>query len=270
MIIQNDEQLAIYKKAGQISTQILDKLRQAIVPGKTALEVDQLADELCKKHQVRPNFKGQGSPSNPYKHATCISVNDTVVHGIPDKRQFQPGDVVKLDFGIEYMGLNTDHCFTVGVGELKDKDHRLVTTARKAIQKAASLAIVGNQTGDLGFAMQTIANQAGMTTAKEFVGHGIGKTLHDKPQIPAYGQPATGFVLQKGMVLCVEAQVLAGKDDVYIESDGWTVKTVDGKNAAMFEYMVVVQEKKPLYLTPTLDWPIVNGQDDRLSDRLEH
>ncbi|MBD3250143.1 MAG: type I methionyl aminopeptidase [Candidatus Pacebacteria bacterium] len=258
MIIENDQQLAAYQEAGKISTEILDQLRQAVKAGATGLELDQLADKLCAKHQVRPNFKGVGAPANPYQHATCVSVNDTVVHGIPDDRPFEPGDVVKVDFGIEYQGLNTDHCFTVGVGKLKPSDHNLVSTAKKAIEKAASQAVAGNRTGDLGFIIQSTANRAGLTVAKEFVGHGIGSSLHDEPQIPGLGQPNTGQVLKKGMVLCVEAQILAGKDEVYIESDGWTVKTMDGKNAAMFEYMVVVGQKKPIYLTPTQDWGIIS------------
>ena len=257
MKIENDQQLATYKQAGKISTKILGSLRKAIKPGKTALEIDQLADKLCENYGFKPAFKGVGPKNNQYQYTTCIAVNDTVVHGIPDGRKFQQGDVVKVDFGIKYQGLNTDHCFTVGVGTLKPNDHKLVITAKKAIQKAAKLAIAGNRTGDLGYVIQSTANQAGFTVAKEFVGHGIGKGLHDDPQLPAFGQPGQGRALEKGMVLCVEAQILAGDDCVYIADDGWTVKTCDGKKAAMFEYMVVVGQEKPIFLTQTLDWPII-------------
>ena len=180
------------------------------------------------------------------------------MHGIPNGRQFQDGDVVKIDFGIEYQGLNTDHCFTIGLGKFSSQDKKLMTAARSGIQAAAKKAVTGAWTGDLGYTMQRAANRAGFTVAKEFVGHGIGRTLHDDPQIPAYGRPGTGSRLEPGAVLCVEAQVLAGRDDVYLAEDGWTIKTSDGSNAAMFEYMVVVQEDQPLFLTPTLDWPLTN------------
>ncbi len=258
MIIKNKKQLKTYQTAGEISSKILNELRKAVKIGTPAIEVDQLADMLCKKHQVKPNFKGQGGPGNRYQHATCISVNDTVVHGIPDDRKFQSGDIVKIDFGIEYEGLNTDHCFTIGVGQVSKQDKKLMKAARDGIQRAAKKAAAGNYAGDLGYSMQRAANREGFSVAKEFVGHGIGRTLHDEPQIPAYGRPQTGTKLKKGQVLCVEAQVLAGSDDIYIADDGWTVKTSDGSNAAMFEYMVVVQEDKPIFLTPTLDWPLTN------------
>ncbi len=258
MIIKNTQQLKKYQEAGKLSAKILGQLRQAVKKGVTPLEVDQLADELCAQHQVKPCFKGVGPRDNAYKYATCIAVNDTVVHGIPDDRPFEDGDVVKVDFGINYQGLNTDHCFTVGVGEVSAEDVNLIKTAKKAIQKAAHKAVVGKTTGDLGHIMEKESLKQGFNVAKEFVGHGIGHSLHENPQIPAYGKPGSGSVLKRGMVLCVEAQIIAGRDDIFVERDGWTVKTVDGSKVAMFEYMVVVQPKKPLFLTPTLDWPILN------------
>ena len=256
MIIKNDAELKQYQQLARISTNILEQLRRAVKIGVTPLVIDALADKLSKKYKVKPNFKGVGPKNNQYQHATCIAVNDTVVHGIPDDRPFEDGDVVKVDFGIEKDGLQTDHCFTVGVGNLSAADEHLIKTAKKAIQTAAKKAIVGSRVGDLGFIIQSIANQNGCTVAKEFVGHGIGHTMHDEPQIPAYGNKGKGQELKKGMVLCVEAQILAGEDDIYFADDGWTVKTCDGSKAAMFEYMVVVQADKPIFLTPTLNWPI--------------
>jgi methionyl aminopeptidase len=261
MIIQNDQQLATYQEAGQLSTQILEQLRQAVKVGVTALEIEQLAVDLCQQHQVKPVFQGVGPKDNQYQYATCISVNDTVVHGIPDERPFQAGDLVKVDFGIEYQGLMTDHCFSLGLEPVSVQDKQLLQVARQAIQQAAQHALVGRQVGDLGSIMQTTARKHGFTVAKEFVGHGIGHTLHDQPQIPAYGRVGTGPKLKSGMVLCVEAQVLAGDDGLYITEDGWTVKTCGGHKAAMFEYMVVVAEKEPIILTPTFDWPILVNAD---------
>lgn len=258
MIIQTKEELIKYQQAAEISTAILAQLRQAIKVGVTALEIDSLADQLCQQHQVKANFKGVKSGKHVYQHATCISVNDVVVHGIPNDQPFQKTDLVKVDFGINHQGLNTDHCFTVAVEEINPADEKLVKISKKAVQKAAKKAITGNTTGDLGYTMQSIVEKAGLRVVKEFIGHGIGRTLHEKPAIPAFGKARTGQKLEKGMVLCVEAQVVAGNDQVYVEDDGWTVRTADGSKASMFEYMVVVQDRKPIYLTKTLDWPIIN------------
>jgi methionyl aminopeptidase len=258
VIIKTSQQLAQYQQAAKISTEILEQLRLAIKAGVTALEVDALADRLCKQYKVSPNFKGVGPKKNKYQHATCISVNDTVVHGIPDDRIFKKGDLVKVDFGIEYQGLNTDHCFTVGVEQLSPADEKLVRVAKKAVQKACKKAIVANTTGDLGYTMQTVAETAGFSVVREFIGHGIGHSLHEDPQIPAYGSPRSGTRLIEGQVICVEAQIVAGDRRIRIEKDAWTVKTADGSKAAMFEYMLVVGKKKPIYLTKTLDWPIIN------------
>lgn len=261
MIIHSPAELAQYKAVGALSTEILGQLRQAVAVGVTPLQIDTLAFELCAKHGAIPNFVGVGPKNNRYQHAMCISVNDTILHGIPDATPLQKGDIVKLDFGLQYQGLNSDHCCTVVVGEfVSQQDEKLVKTTRQAVQAAAKLAVAGKRVGDLGFAMASTAWEAGFDVVKEFVGHGIGKTLHEEPQIPAYGKKGAGEVLREGMVICVEAQVVAGSDEIYQLADGWTIKTVDGARSAMFEYMVMVGKHKPVYLTPTLDWPIVTGE----------
>jgi methionyl aminopeptidase len=260
MIIHDDHQRQLYRQAGLLATQVLEQVRLAVKPGVTPLALDSLATELCKKLGAKPNFIGVGARSNLYKHAMCISVNDTVLHGIPDATPLKHGDIVKLDFGLEYKGLNTDHCCTVVVGDfLTPADRKLVATAQKAVLAAAKLAVAGARTGDLGFAMQQPTKAAGLEVVKEYVGHGIGKTLHEEPSLPAFGKPHTGDVLRAGMVLCIEAQVLAGSDKIYQLRDGWTIKTKDGGKSAMFEYMVIVGEREPEFLTPTQNWPIVAG-----------
>ncbi len=257
MIIHTSQQLAQYQAVAKLSTAILAQLYDVVKPGVTPLEIDALAEKLCQKNQVIPGFKGVGPANNLYRHATCISVNDTVVHGIPNNRPFQPGDIVKVDFGIIKDGLQTDHCFTLGLAPLTKIDDNLIKVSREAVQTAVKLAVVGNTTGDLGFAMQSVIEKGGCNVAKEFIGHGIGHEMHEAPQLPAYGVKGTGRILQEGLVLCVEAQVLAGSADVVFKEDGWTVKTQDGKKAGMFEYMVVVGREKPIVLTPTLDWAVV-------------
>jgi len=257
MIIKSSQKLNEYKEATSISTKILRQLYDFIEIGRTGLQVDKLADSLCQKHQVKSAFKGVKSGKNIYQYTTCISVNDTIVHGIPSSRKFCAGDVIKVDFGIIYKGLYTDHCFTVGLKELTKQDKNLITTAHKAILKATRQAIVGKTTGDLGFIMEKIANKSGFNTIKDFVGHGIGYSLHEPPQLAAFGDQHSGVTLQEGMLLCVEAQLVPGSNEIRYSSDGWTVKTKDGGKSAMFEFMVVVRKKQPLILTPTMDWPIV-------------
>ncbi|MBD3279339.1 MAG: type I methionyl aminopeptidase [Candidatus Pacebacteria bacterium] len=259
MIIKSPIQLRQYQQLAALSTQILDQLRQAIKPGVTPLTIDALAEQLCKQHQVQATFKGVKGKKGPYQHTTCISVNDTVVHGIPNEQAFVKGDLVKVDFGIKNNQLTTDHCFTVGVAELSTADKKLVKTTKKAVQAAVKLAKVGQTTGDLGHAIETMVNQAGFKVIKEFVGHGIGQQLHESPQLPAFGNPGQGETLKPGMVLCIEAQVVAGNGQVYFTDDGWSVKTQDGSKAAMFEYMAVVRKSRPLLLTKTLNWPIITN-----------
>lgn len=258
MIINGPQQHANYIQVGLLATQILEQLRLAVAPGVTSLEIDQMAFELCRQAHAKPNFVGVGSPHNLYKHATCISVNDTVLHGIPTTKPFKVGDIVKLDFGLEYLGLNADHCCTVVVGEFSSRaDERLVKVAQEAVQLAARQAVAGKRTGDIGHILYKHVKQQGLEVVREYVGHGIGRTLHDEPSVPAFGQPHTGALLKAGMVLCIEAQVLAGKPEIYQLSDGWTIKTRDGGKSAMFEYMVIVGESEPEFLTPTLGWPVV-------------
>ena len=256
MIITNQHTLELYQQAGALSTKILRELKAAVKPGVVPLDLDRLAENLCRQNHVRPAFKGV-NPGNPYQYSTCISVNEVVVHGIPGRRPLQTGDVVKVDFGLVYQGLYTDHCFTVVVGKFSPLTKKLVTAARDSVQAAIPLAIIGNTTGDLGQAMQAVAKSAGFDVLKQYTGHGIGRTLHDEPPIPAYGQAKTGVVLELNQVLCLESQVVAGSDQVELAADGWSVVTRDKALSAMFEYMVVVGEKQPIVLTQTLDWEMI-------------
>lgn len=258
MTINSDHQLQRYQEVGKLSADILWQLWQATVAGAVPLDIDDLAQRLCQKHGVTPAFKGVGSKKNPYRWTTCIAVNDAVVHGIPTEIPLEPGDLVKVDFGlISEDGFYTDHCFTKAIGEPSPEDLRLLKVARRSVQEAARKAIVGNQVGDLGFSMQHSVEQAGFSVVKEFVGHGIGHTMHDEPQVPAWGKVRQGLTLKRGQVLCIESQVIASTDDgVYLDEDGWTIRSNSGAKAAMFEYMVVVGERKAVFLTPTLEWPL--------------
>lgn len=260
MIIRSPKQYQAYTEAGKIATEILAQVKELVAPGVYSIELEEKAQKLCQNYQVEPSFAAAANQNGPYGYAMCISVNDTVLHGMPNHdTPFQVGDIVKLDFGIIYNGYHTDQCVTVGVKKLSKKNRRLMEANRQGVLDAVSLALAGNKTGDLGAAMQRGAKQKGYDVLKQYIGHGIGMTLHDHPAIPAYGRPNTGDTLKEGMVICVEAQYVSGHDQVYITEDSWTVKMTDGKNTAMFEYMVVVGKETPTILTPTMDWPLVTS-----------
>lgn len=258
MRITSSQQLSTYQEICRISTEILRQLYESAVVGKTPLEIDQLAFQLCKKYEVEPAFFGVPGYRSEYRYATCTYVNDVTVHGIPKKEELKPGDLVTVDFGIVKEGLFTDHCVTVGIEKVTGADLRLLEVGRASVWNAVQLATANNSVGDLGDAMESTAQKAGFDTIKEYIGHGIGRTLHDDPEIPAHGRKGTGVLLDRGMVICVEDQVVAGKPGVYLDNDGWSVRTDDGKNSVMFEYMVVVEKDAPIVLTPTHDWELVH------------
>jgi methionyl aminopeptidase len=254
MIITKRKQEKVLRKASKISLYILKQLEEELREGVTGLEIDREAGFLCKKYKVKPAFKRVEG----YNFNTCISVNDVAVHGVPKDVPFKKGDLVSIDFGIYYRDMYTDHCWTWSIGELSKENAKLLKAGRAAVENAVSKAVVGNRTGDLGYEMEKEAKRNGYNTLKMFVGHGIGKTLHDEPEILAYGNKGTGELLEDGMVLCIECQVVDDVSRIEIDKeDGWSARTVNGGNSVMFEYMVIVRESKPEILTNTLDWGVV-------------
>lgn len=258
MIIRDKKTLADMQHACTLATEVLRGVYEAVAVGVTPLELDALADELCAERGTVPNFKGVGPIHNLYKHAMCISVNDTILHGIPDAKPLVSGDMVKLDFGLEWQGFHTDHCTTVIVGGPRNAaDLRLVETTRKAVLAGVSQAVAGNRTGAIGSEIEQTALAAGFDVVREFIGHGIGRSLHEEPEVPAWGKPSSGTVLKEGMVICVEAQIINGSARLYTSTDGWSLKTSDGSRGAMSEFMVLVGKREATILTPTQEWEVV-------------
>lgn len=253
MIVTKEKEEKVVKEACAISMKILKSLSEDLREGVTGLEIDREAGYLCKKYKVKPAFKRVRG----YNFNTCISVNDVAVHGVPNDIPFKKGDLVSIDFGIYYKKVYTDHCWTWSIGKPNMENKKLLNTGRTAVENAVSKAVVGNKTGDLGFEMESEAKRNGFNTLRMFVGHGIGKTLHDEPEILAYGKKSTGERLEDGMVLCVECQVVDDISDVVIDDDGWSARTVNGGNSVMFEYMVIVREDEPEILTEKRDWGVV-------------
>lgn len=258
MIIKNTIQKHQYLKACEISVEILHQLYEATTIGVVPIAVDKLAGQLCEQYGVEPAFYAVQGKKGIYGYNTCFQVNDVAVHGVPDAvTPIKSGDLITIDFGIIYEGFYTDHCVSFGVGKVSAADKKLLQVGRDSVLKAAKAATSGQFCGNLGEIMETEARKAGFDTLKEFIGHGIGKSLHEEPEIPAYGTPGTGEQLRRGMVICVESQVVAGEAKVKTDADGWTTRTRDGENAVMFEYMVLVDNLKSTIMTPTATWPLV-------------
>lgn len=245
------------REACAVSVGILEELVAMVAPGVTAAEIDAKALALCAEHEVKPAFKGYAPRGlTPFPYAASICIDQEVVHGFSGKdKVIKPGQIVTVDFGIVKDGFYTDQCVSVGVGELHPDKKRLLETAKLAVLAGANQARTGKHTGDVGFAISTIADMADFGVVREYIGHGIGKRLHQPPDLPGYGRPGYGALLAEGMVLCVEAQLTLGSADIIHKKDGWTVETADGSPAAWFEYMVAVG-REPQFLTDTRNWPL--------------
>jgi len=244
-----DEILRI-REAGRVVEEVLSMLAAAAAPGVTTGELDRLAEARARARGARPAFLGyQGYPAS-----LCISVNDEVIHGIPSPhRVLAPGDVVGLDFGVELAGWYADSARTVALplqgGQPGPAAARLVETTRRALAQGIAAATPQGTLGSLGAAIQGLAEGEGFSVVREFVGHGIGRDLHEPPQVPNYGSPRTGMVLKEGMVLAIEPMLTAGRAGVRTLGDGWTAVTLDGSWAAHFEHTVAVTANGPEILT---------------------
>ena len=244
MIIKNAKQERSLREAGRISSDILRTLGENIKKGITGLEIEDIANDLCREYGVNPSFKTVPG----YSYATCISVNDCILHGIPNDTPFEEGDLVKIDFGIVYKGYMTDHCWTWGVGNVSKEDRKLMEAGREATENGCKMAIAGNHTGDISNALRSTAFRYGFTTLEDYAAHGIGKSLHEGPEILSYGDPNTGDLLRDGMVICIECQVVS-TNDTYIGDNGGDVMSVDKSKGSMFEYMGIVRGSEFIKLT---------------------
>lgn len=244
--VKNDFELKQLRYAGHVTAEIVDALGRMIAVGVSAGDLEKRAQELCQEYGVTPAF----SDVPGYSYATCIGVNDEVVHSIPyDSKIFAEGDLVKVDFGVKYNGYYSDHCRTFAVGSLQPIHKQLIEAGEAATANAVKLAIDGNRIGDLSFAMQATAEDAGFSVVVNYVGHGIGKKLHEPPEIPAFGEPGTGQFLKENMVICIECQVCEHSAKLVHDRDGWTTRTKDGGYSVMFESMVRVGKKAPEILS---------------------
>jgi methionyl aminopeptidase len=244
--IKSQEEIALMREAGRIVSEILDELEKAVAPGVTTWDLDALSEKLIYEKGARPAFKGyHGFPA-----CLCASVNNEVVHGIPSKRRkLQEGDLMKLDFGVVYRGFFGDSARTVPVGKVSPEAQALLDATREALHKGIQVMVKGNRIGDIGHAVQSYVEARGYSVVREFTGHGIGRHLHEMPEVPNYGQKGSGMKLRPGMVLAVEPMVNQGTSEVGLLDDDWTAVTLDNKLSAHFEHTVLITEGGPEVLT---------------------
>lgn len=247
--LKSSREVEVLRRANVIVAEILQELRVKVAPGITTGELDALAEELTYKKGAVPAFKGYEVAGRVFPRSLCASVNDEVVHGIPSERVLKEGDLVGMDFGVLYEGFYGDSAVTVGVGKVSEEAERLMKITEEALYKGIEKLREGNRLGDLSSVIQTTVESAGFSVVRAFVGHGIGKRLHEEPPVPNFGEPDRGPRLKEGMVLAIEPMVNAGGFEVAIKEDGWTAVTRDGSLAAHFEHSVAVTKNGPYILS---------------------
>lgn len=249
--LKSREEIAVMREASRIVAEVLKHLAAAARPGVTTLELDRMAEEMTLKKGARPVFKGYKPGEVEYRHSLCVSINSEIVHGIPRAgRKLKAGDIVGLDFGVDYHGFCGDAALTIAIGKVSDRAEQLMEVTRRALYAGIEQARAGNRISDIALAVQHTAESAGFSVVTDFAGHGIGRRLHEDPQVPNYFRPGMPNPrLQEGMVLAIEPMINEGTADLEILDDGWTAVTADGKLSAHFEHSIAVTANGPEILS---------------------
>ena len=247
--LKSPREIEIMRRANVIVAEVLQELKRRVGPGVTTLDLDAVAEEMTLKRNAIPAFKGYNVAGRVYPRCLCASINNEIVHGIPSNRALREGDIVGLDYGVIYEGFYGDSAMTVGVGKVSEEAQRLMDVTEQSLYTGIEQLREGKRLGDLGAAVQRVAEGAGFSVVRAFVGHGIGKKLHEEPPVPNYGEPERGLRLKEGMVLAIEPMVNVGGYEVEIKEDGWTAVTKDGSLAAHFEHSVAITKDGPLILS---------------------
>ena len=246
--IKSEKELAIMRQAGRINAEALAAVKAIIQPGVTTADMNAAAEEVLKKHGAYSPFKNYPGPY-PYPASTCVSVNEELVHGIPGKRKLKEGDIVSVDCGTVFEGFVGDSAFTAGVGEISGKARKILEVTEKALSIGISQMVPGKYTGDIGFAIQKWVEENQMQVVREYTGHGVGRLMHEGPQVPNYGFPGRGVLLRAGMTIALEPMVQMGTYLTKVMPDQWTVCSRDDSLAAHFEHSVAITEAGPQILT---------------------
>jgi len=245
LYLKTDVEIGLLRESNLLVSKTLAEVASVIKPGITTLYLDNIAEMFIRDNGATPAFKGYGG----FPNTLCTSVNEEVVHGIPSKYLLRDGDIVSVDCGVILNGWYGDSAFTFAVGEISGDVKRLLDFTRESLEDGVKEAVAGNRVGDISFAVQSKAESGGYSVVRELVGHGLGKKLHETPEVPNYGKRGTGPKMEKGLVICIEPMINFGKKETIQMRDGWTIKTMDGKPSAHFEYAVAVDKGKADVLT---------------------
>ncbi|HLE56087.1 MAG TPA: type I methionyl aminopeptidase [Rhodothermia bacterium] len=239
--LKSHSEIEALRRSADLVSRTLGEVARHLVEGITTSELDVVAETFIRDHGAEPAFKGYRVGSATYPATLCVSINDEVVHGIPGSRIIQAGDVVSIDCGVVVDGYYGDSAYTFVVGDVKEDTARLLRTTYEALYDGIAMAVAGNRVGDIGHAVQTRCEAEGFGVVYELVGHGIGRGLHEEPQVPNVGRRGTGRKLKAGTTICIEPMITLGTSKVSSDDDGWTVRTADGSVCAHYEHMVVVR-----------------------------
>lgn len=240
IFLKTDEEIELMRIANRLVGMTLGEVAKHVKPGVTTLHLNNIAEDFIRSHGAKPSFLGY----NGFPYSLCISVNENVVHGFPSEYVMKEGDVISVDCGTEINGFCGDSAYTFCVGEVDEEVKALLRTTKESLYEGIAKATAGHRIGDIGDAVQTYCEKRGYSVVRELVGHGIGRKMHESPEVPNYGKRGTGPLLKKGMCIAIEPMINMGSKNVVFESDGWTVRTKDRKPSAHFEHTVAIREGK--------------------------
>lgn len=247
MIYKTDAEIGLMQQSATLVSKTLAEVAAMLKPGVTTMQIDALCERFVRDHHAIPSFKNY---KGTYPFSICASVNDVVVHGFPNNQALKEGDIVSIDMGVILNGWHGDHAYTFILGEISDEALQLVKVTKESLYKGIEKAIVGNRIGDISFAIQEHTERKyGYGVVRELVGHGLGRSLHEDPQVPNYGKRGNGPKLKENLVLAIEPMINMGTKDVFTDDDGWTVRTADGKPSVHFEHDVCIKKDKALILS---------------------
>jgi methionyl aminopeptidase len=245
IVLKSQREIEAMKKAGVILAACHKEISKLIKPGITTWEIDEVVEKFLKNNGATPEQKGYKG----YEYATCASVNDEICHGFPRKEPLKEGDIVTVDMVVNYNGALADSAWSYAVGKVSEETDRLLKVTKEALYKGIEQATVGNRIGDIGHAIQTYVESEGFSVVRDFIGHGIGSVIHEKPDVPHYGLPGKGARIKEGMVFTIEPMVNVGRYQTKMDNNGWTARTIDGKNSAQYEHTLAITKDGTIILT---------------------
>ena len=242
---KTEEEIEIIRFSADILGRVHGVISENIKPGVTTNKLNNLAEEFIKDNKGVPSFLGyKGFP-----YVLCVSLNDKVVHGFPDEKELEDGDILSVDCGVKWNGFHSDSAYTYAVGKMKENEEKLLKITHDSLYVGIEKAKYGSRIGDIAFSIQQYVERAGFSVIRELVGHGLGRKLHENPEVPNYGKPGKGVKLKEGLVIAIEPMVNMGEKEIYQESDGWTIRTKDGKPSAHYEHTIAIFKNRTEILT---------------------